>query len=777
MSPQVIQAFQETANQDKDQVLRIEAAIALATIHLGYYDFGMTPDAELALSYLVRSAEMGYREHQGLVYRMFLAYHRDLPKSLEAKLGAWLLNAAKTGSMTAMEDLGELGYTDELCEARDLLNRRYCGYGEEVFEYDADAYNALTQSSDEKCKQYLLDEISQAETSRNNLKEYHLRLAAAYGSTIAIEFLICETGARINDCNSQGDTALLFAARSGHRNALMKLLELGADPSIGNYTGDTPLHWLCSFSDQDVKEVATELVKKGANIEAQARVFPDEDELGQRLYYAETEFVAGTPLHRAICRNKLPQTRTLLNLGADVYAGSGDNQDMTPMGLAALLHYPDHLRECLSSKSTRFRNVLLLPSGKSILTLAISGGSLHRLMIGRLIRHGAKRDSRAIATMETLLSIGAANHFRDLPGEPGCSALHFAVKYQPTIVRWLLDHGCKCDLNRPYGRLNTEDTLSEYDRKDPDKIPVKASDMAGHDLEEDWHFPLFEAISMNRPEMVQLLLANGADPVIHRNTANERTAFYLCAYANFENVGILQTLFSLGIGIDDGPRGYESPFQCAVRNGCFELASFLRNNGSDLNMLVTQGLFWRSLVPVTLLGVLVQENSPSSLSGLTFLLDRNAQGGKVEAVVEPQFGHTVFHKLAKLDGDKQDGLTTSRALVLCAEYFQPTPNLLNAQSLPYQDGDDSAEGCGGNTALHYAVLKGNFEVVYYLLTATEAVDIQIENGMGLTALELAEIIQDDFEEHFSPRDIPTPRQKQFSDALLRRQQIIALLEN
>ena len=776
MSPQIIQAFQETANQDKDQVLRIEAAVALTTIYLGYYDFGMTPDAELALSYLVRSAEMGYIEHQGLVYRMYLAYHRDLPESLEPKLGSWLLNAAKTGSMSAMEDLGELGYTDELCEARDILNSRYCGYGVEVFEYDADTYKTLTQSADKKCKQYLLDEISQAESSRNNLKEYHLRLAAAYGSTFGIEFLICETSARINDCNSQGDTALLFAARSGHRNALKKLLELGADPSIGNHTGDTPLHWLCSFSDQDVKEVATELVKKGANIEAQARVFPDQDEFGQRLDYAETEFVAGTPLHRAICRNKLPQTRTLLNLGADVYASSGDNQDMTPMGLAALLHYPDHLRECLYSKSAGLRNVLQLPSGKSILTLAISGGSLHRLMIGRLIRHGAKWESRAIATMETLLGIGAANHFRDLPGEPGCSVLHFAVRYQPTIVQWLLDHGCKCDLNRPYGRFNKENTLSDDDRKDPDKLPVEASDMARRDREEDWNFPLFEAISMNRPEMVQLLLANGADPVIHRKTANERTAFYLCAYANFENVTILQTLLSLGVGVDDGPRGHESPFQCAVRNGCFELASFLRNNGSNLNMLVTRGLFWRSEQPVTLLGVLVQENSPSSLSGLTFLLDRKAQGGKAEIMVEPQLGHTVFHKLAKLDGDRQDGLTTSRALAMCAEYFQPAPSLLNAQSLPYQDGDDSVEGCGGNTALHYAVLKGNFEVVYYL-TVTEAMNIQIKNRMGLTALEVARFIQNGFEEHFSPRDIPTPRQKQFSDALLRRQQIITLLEN
>lgn len=128
-------------------------------------------------------------------------------------------------------------------------------------------------------------------------------------------------------------------------------------------------------------------------------------------------------------------------------------------------------------------------------------------------------------------------------------------------------------------------------------------------------------------------------------------------------------------------------------------ASFLCNNGSDLNMLVTKGLCWRSLVPVTLLGVLVQENGPSSLSCLTFLLDRNTQGGKVEIVVEPQLGHTVFHELAKLDGDRQDGLTISRALALCAEYLQPTPNLLNGQSLPYQDGDDSVEGCGGNTAL------------------------------------------------------------------------------
>ena len=51
----------------------------------------------------------------------------------------------------------------------------------------------------------------------------------------------------------------------------LKLLHLDADPKATNWTDDTPLHCLYSFSDTDVKEAATVLVCAGADIDAQAK--------------------------------------------------------------------------------------------------------------------------------------------------------------------------------------------------------------------------------------------------------------------------------------------------------------------------------------------------------------------------------------------------------------------------------------------------------------------------------------------------------------------------
>jgi len=71
-----------------------------------------------------------------------------VPDSVAPRIVDWLVNAAATGSMTALEDLREHGYLDEAEKAIKLLSTRYCGVGEEIFEYEQEASEAL-QSLDE----------------------------------------------------------------------------------------------------------------------------------------------------------------------------------------------------------------------------------------------------------------------------------------------------------------------------------------------------------------------------------------------------------------------------------------------------------------------------------------------------------------------------------------------------------------------------------------------------------------------------------------------------
>jgi ankyrin repeat protein len=512
--------------------------------------------------------------------------------------------------------------------------------------------------------------------------------------------------------------------------------------------GDTAMHWLCSFDEDDCDSVADELIRRGADINAQAGTFP----IHGRLEYAETEFVAGTPLHRAICRNKLRQVQKLLKLGADIHAPAGGDLDQTPIALAALLHYPHILEECLSSGNGSLSEKLLTPTGKSLLIPAIAGGSINRVSIGRLIRHGVHGVERAIQTLSLLCEAGAFGHLSDLPGMPGCTAIFYASRRQAHIVEWIIQNGARADIDRPSKWPNTE--VHEDDEDDM-----------------SWP-PLFEAILYGKSEVAQKLLDVGADAQVRQNDISPVTALYQCAEASFQDIAIAQELYKRGVRVDDGPPGHETPFQCAVRNGCYILAQFLRDMGANVNALSSSGLMWRSTREQTLLCLLARNNSPSSISGLQFLLDGTS---KVDILVEPSLNHTVFHILAMLDGDSQDGLSTTRALDLCKDYFEPTIEDLNIQSFPHEHGDASVESGGGNTALHYAVIHANFPVVEFLLRKCTGMDTSIKNAYGMTALDLAALSYPDFEKGYKPRDVPKSPTRQLKAAMIVRDEIMRLL--
>ena len=65
--------------------------------------------------------------------------------------------------------------------------------------------------------------------------------------------------------DAAGDTALLAAARVGHAEVVLQILQRGANPAVANWLGDTALHWACYRGDMGV---AAKLLEKGAPVEA-----------------------------------------------------------------------------------------------------------------------------------------------------------------------------------------------------------------------------------------------------------------------------------------------------------------------------------------------------------------------------------------------------------------------------------------------------------------------------------------------------------------------------
>ena len=731
---------------------KTEAAIALTMTNLASDDFGLPLDIDRGLQSLIIAAELGSVAYQALVLRFHEAFDRPIPISVASKIVGWLSEAAATGSMTALEDMQEHGYHDDAKKSLRLLQTRYCGVGVEMFEDDDEADEILQCTNETDISGYIEKELKIGKAAGQDISGYLLRIASAYGNVFAIDILVNKFSADVNDMNAMKEGPLLFAARSGHLGALLRLLEFDADPKTRSYTEDTPLHWLCAFPDETSHQAGLALVSAGADIAALAGEYPDEE----GFLYAELDYFAGTPLHRAIARNNLSAVKALLDLGADPHAPAGDNIDMTPFALSVLLHYPKLVKILLSKAKNDFSRWILLPSGKSILEFAMSGGTLYGSTMGRLIRHGRHQVSRAEETLSVLLQAGVSSHIHDLPEMYGCTAVFYASQCHVSVLNFLLRNGGLADIDKPSAR------------------PSVNRDEDGDD--ETKHPPLFEAVVWGKLQNVSVLLQAGANVNAVMSQDNQVSILYCCADHGLEHMPTIQLILELGVDVDKTPPDYQTPFACAVANRCFKLAGFLREKGADPNTLYRKGLFNHTAYPSTLLGFLVIKNSQSSISCLDFLLQKKPHLMPVHLVVEPVLNYTVFHRLALIPGDSQDSVTTTLALSACSSYFDPGPDDLNQTTLRAPNSDGSVESEGGNTALHLAVIFANFEVVKWLLLSVEGVDTSIRNASSFTAIDLAALSYPKFWQRFVPRDVPRHPNKQMNDARLRRKEIWKLLK-
>jgi hypothetical protein len=139
-------------------------------MYLGSDDFGLSLDIDQGLQYLTMSAKSGSREDQALVLRIYRTFSRELPDEIRTLVSDWLLSAGATGSMTALEDMVEFGYQKELLEALRLLKTRYCGTGEEVFEFEEEAVVALIDSYDTKGREYIVEELERGRARGKDLR-------------------------------------------------------------------------------------------------------------------------------------------------------------------------------------------------------------------------------------------------------------------------------------------------------------------------------------------------------------------------------------------------------------------------------------------------------------------------------------------------------------------------------------------------------------------------------------------------------------------------------
>ncbi|KAK6449529.1 hypothetical protein FP744_10005779 [Trichoderma asperellum] len=95
--------------------------------------------------------------------------------------------------------------------------------------------------------------FSASSLSLNDRGDTILHFAASAGFEEVVRLWRAPMPVTVDAGDTDSETPLLLACRSGHGHAVRLLLDMGANPTIQSRNGDTPLHWVVAFRGDEAK--------------------------------------------------------------------------------------------------------------------------------------------------------------------------------------------------------------------------------------------------------------------------------------------------------------------------------------------------------------------------------------------------------------------------------------------------------------------------------------------------------------------------------------------
>ena len=565
---------------------------------------------------------------------------------------------------------------------------------------------------------------------------------------VYIAQLLLERGVYVDARDMDQRTPLHVASNYGKPEIARLLLDHGAKVDAADSCGNTPLHNV-SPGEYDSEGagigVARLLLERGGDVNGRTKK--------QR-----------TPLHAASYYCKLEIARLLLDHGAkvdaaddwsdtplhDVSQGQGDSKNSGVSVARLLLERGGDVNG--QSKTQRTPLHVASYNGKlEIARLLFDYGAevdavdefgetpLHDVSQG-------KCDSKeaGVDVARLLLERGGNVNRQSMKQQ---TPLHFASYYgKPEIVGLLLDHGAKVGAVDDSGETAFHDVCQgECDSEEASINVVRLLLQRGHGVDvdarqKDLRTPLHIASYNGKPEIVRLLLDNGAkvDAVDDLgNTPLQDVSLARGKYHSKEaGIGFSRSLLGRDRDVNREFKKQWAPLNCASYSGRLEIAQLLLDHGAKVNTKNYSGG-----TPLHTVSRFEYDSEEADLSVARLLLERggNVYGRNWRQLtplhIASYFGKLKIAQLLLNHGAKVDAVDIVG--------ITPLHRVSNGSKA---DGVDVAQlllECGGNvngrtkiqmTPLHFASLFGKPEIVRVLLD--HGAKVHALADMGVTAMHL-----------------------------------------
>lgn len=455
----------------------------------------------------------------------------------------------------------------------------------------------------------LVDAGSDVHATLRDEKRNSLMLAAAGGFDDIVKFLLSR-GARINDRDYEGETALCQAIKHGHSSTCGLLFAAGADIHSETSNGMSAIHLAAKNGYLDIlrelldrsKELLNEEIRPlRLEVQPSSEVPADKESQASQSNIFDDSADVSTPLELAASNGHLEVTRELLQYPrfnseksratALFKAASGgfhqvveellktnittvikDTNGNNALHLATQEQYPD-IVECLIHSDSDLKSIFDINaqnnSGWTPLHLAARSGRLITVQI--LLRNGASISS-VNSSEETALHISAYQGHKYVVNE---LIDHFKKHPAQDDNLILMEDNCQ---DTPFVIAVREGHYAISDIFIKNIAPLEPIQLQGKKQ------ALIAAASRNNSDLVKLLLDHNWD--VNARDDNGETALHMAA--EYNHPSIMELLIGRGADCNSRNNREETPLHQATRSGKVSI-QLLLNAGADIDAIEEEG--------------------------------------------------------------------------------------------------------------------------------------------------------------------------------------------